>query len=75
MLLARGYHLAAARAPWGARIFVVTPPPARHFAAAAASSSAAIPQIPEKPDYYKILGVRRDATPEQIKAAFREQGA
>ena len=26
----------------------------------------------ELPDYYKVLGVQRDATPEEIKANFRE---
>lgn len=28
---------------------------------------------PPKPDYYKVLGVKRDASVDQIKHAFREQ--
>jgi hypothetical protein len=37
--------------------------PARAFAAGA-----------ERPDYYRVLSLRRDATTEQVKQAFREQG-
>ncbi len=28
-----------------------------------------------KPDYYRVLGVKPDASADQIKHAFREQGA
>lgn len=44
------------------------------FVSSFRSGAEAIPPQDETPDYYKVLGVGRDATPEQIKGAFRELG-
>ena len=45
----------------------------RGFAAAAGGGGMGGPDG-DVPDYYAVLGLARDATPEQIKAAFRELG-